>query len=122
MGLILVVDDERDIRILAADIIKTLGHTPILSPDGQHAYELLKVNDSIDLLITDIFMPKMDGRELIRKFRGNNEHSKIPILAMSGYISHKEIPTLFDLGADAFLDKPFSYNDFENIIRKLLKK
>jgi len=121
MGTILVVDDDRVARTMAVTAIKRMGHTAFASPHGRHAYEALKVNDGIELVVTDIMMPEMDGRQLIRIIRQDTEFADLPIIAMSAVVGSEDISTILELGATLFMPKPFEVEDLQQNVRKCLE-
>jgi two-component system, chemotaxis family, chemotaxis protein CheY len=108
MAHVLVVDDEGQMRKLIRLVMEQEGHTVVEAPNGKKAIQHLQEAE-IDLVISDIVMPDMDGLELIRGIRRN--HPGIKILAISG--AGKEGPGLYlnmaeHFGADEILMKPFS--------------
>ena len=121
MSIILVVEDDRAARTMAVTAIERMGHIPFASPHGKHAYETLKVNDGIDVVITDIMMPEMDGRQLIQIIREDTSLSGLPIIAMSAVLGPKEISGLLELGATLFMPKPFNVEELQENVRKCLE-
>ncbi len=122
MSTILVVEDDRATRRMAVNTIKAMGHFAFASPNGKHAYEALKVNEGIDLVLTDIMMPEMDGRELIQTIRKDADLAHLPIIAMSAVIGPKDISGLLELGATFFLGKPFKPEDLRENVSMCLRE
>jgi signal transduction histidine kinase/DNA-binding response OmpR family regulator len=102
---ILVVDDERAIRELLTDILTDSGFQTFTARDGREAGEHVRSN-SVDLVITDLFMEGAEGIELIRALR--KEHPGVRIIAMSGTFGNDMLAIARALGADATLTKPLS--------------
>src|SRR5437762_860223 len=101
MATILVVDDDDSIRELIAKIVRLSGHDVVAARDGSEAVAIFSSDpDSIDLVITDLKMPVMDGNEAIRRIREARPH--VTIICVSGY-SEQDCPQ----GA-LFLAKPFT--------------
>jgi CheY-like chemotaxis protein len=99
---ILIVDDERPIRELLADVLGGAGHGTLLAPHGREALAHLE-RARPDLVLTDLMMPVMGGAELCRRLRAGEATREIPIIVMSTLSAWPA-----DLyGADAGLDKPF---------------
>ena len=121
MARILIAEDDMFSRKVCYKLIDKMGHIPICSPDGKHAYQTLLSDNNIDLLITDIMMPEMDGRALIKTLRGNSELSKLPIIIMSAVVSMADISDLIRLGADYFLPKPIDKDILLEYIETCLK-
>src|SRR6056297_123967 len=83
MAKILIAEDDRISQKLAVKIVEELGHTAYVSPHGKHAYEALTAANDFDMLITDIMMPEMDGQQLIKTLRGDQQFMDFPIIIMS---------------------------------------
>ncbi|ADU63647.1 MAG: response regulator [Pseudodesulfovibrio sp.] len=122
MAKILVAEDDRISQKLAVKIVEDLGHTAFVSPHGKHAYESLTASNRFDLLITDIMMPEMDGQQLIKTLRGDQQFMDLPIIIMSAVVGMSEISNLLKLGATLFLAKPLDRDELQNYIRRCLVK
>ena len=119
MAKIVVIDDEPGVLSVARLALEAAGHAVIAYPDGRGGIEYIK-SEPADLLITDIFMPEMEGLETIRLAR--DLRSELPIIAISGvYIEggdYLEIAEKF--GAVATLRKPFRPSDLLDLVTRLL--
>ncbi|WP_045218361.1 response regulator [Desulfonatronum thioautotrophicum] len=111
MTRILIAEDDATTRRVVGTMVKRMGHIPIYSPDGQHALETLRADEDIELLITDVMMPRMDGRELIRLIRADKFLAELPVIVMSAVVGPKEIFELLRNGATRFLPKPLSMDE-----------
>ena len=120
MARILIAEDDVFSRKVCYKLIDKMGHTPICSPDGKHAYQTLLSDNSIDLLITDIMMPEMDGRALINTIRGHSSFSTLPIIIMSAVVSLADISGFIKQGADFFLPKPIDRDYLIEYVEKCL--
>ncbi|MBU0481087.1 MAG: response regulator [Proteobacteria bacterium] len=113
---ILVVDDEDTIRITMSEWFAVAHadaqYNVLLAADGKEAVKLLAA-EKVDLLITDLNMPKMDGFELLAHM--NNNYSSTPIIVMSAFATPDIKKKVIDLGAAQFIPKPFSFEDLEEI-------
>jgi CheY-like chemotaxis protein len=108
MANILVVDDDTLTLDLFTIVLQRHGYFFSVAKDGAEALKLCE-SQKFDLIITDIFMPNMDGFELIVDLVGKN--SKVPVIAMSGggyWAVQKVLPDALILGAQIALAKPFS--------------
>ena len=105
---ILIVDDDPVMRKLLAKAVGPLEVVPHFASDGIHALDALRCNNDFDLMITDISMPVLDGRQLINTVKSDPMLKNIPILIMSGVVGMSEIADLLDLGAEKFIPKPFN--------------
>ena len=119
MAKIVVIDDEPGVLRIACLALEAAGHAVFAYPDGRGGIDHIK-RERPDLLITDIFMPEMEGLETIRLARGLR--SEMPIIAMSGVYfeggDYLEIAEKF--GAVATLRKPFRPSDLLDLVARLL--
>jgi CheY-like chemotaxis protein len=122
MAKILIAEDDRISQKLAAKIVEEMGHSAFVSPHGKHAYEALTASNDFDLLLTDIMMPEMDGQQLIKTLRGDQQFMDFPIIIMSAVVGMSEISNLLKLGATLFLAKPLDRGELQNYIRRCLGK
>ncbi len=118
---ILLVDDEDMIWDVLMDMLQTLGYQVILAGDGKEAVEIYGANPGkIDLVILDMLMPNMGGRETF--FILKELDPKVRVLASSGYVSEDAIQDIMDSGAAGFLRKPYRLADLARIIREIFAK
>jgi CheY-like chemotaxis protein len=113
---ILVVDDEEGVLSFIKDTLESDGYGVVVTDDPIHAFELCKeMANEIDLVITDIIMPLMNGRELIKEFKQIKPSMKI--IAVSGYESLKDERK----GAiNAYIRKPFDGSYLLSVVRRVL--
>ena len=102
MANVLIVDDEEMDRLLERTIVEDAGHTPFFANDGQAALKVYEEN-KIDVVITDLRMPKVNGLRLIQDLLA--KHPNAAIIAVSGAASH-QLDTAEEYGALAGLIKP----------------
>ena len=117
---VLLVEDEPMLRELAVTVLKTLGYEVFTAENGVHALEVVKTLNgmALDLLITDVVMPEMGGRELAEKLQ--TQYPKTEILFCSGYTEDSVIA-----GAEAtgrFLQKPYTMATLGEKVRQILDK
>jgi len=120
MAKILIAEDDRISQKLASKIVEELGHTAFVSPHGKHAFEALTACNDFDLLMTDIMMPEMDGQQLIKTLRGDQQFTELPIIIMSAVVGMNEISNLLKLGATLFLAKPLNREELQDYIKRCL--
>ena len=116
---VLVADDDVVSRSLAADLLAALGFEVRRAPDGAVALEQLRIGD-VDLLVTDLVMPRVDGIELIRAVRAAQGARTPKIIAVSASASDYTSQEALDAGCDAFLPKPLHLADLLDRITDLL--
>ena len=115
---ILVVDDEiRYIRLLEANLVPE-GYEVSSAKDGEEALEKFS-SGSIDLVILDIMMPKMDGFTTCQRIR---QFSQVPIIMLTAKGSENDKIRGLDSGADDYLVKPFSINELLARVRAVLRR
>ena len=117
---ILIIDDEKDICDLLEYNLSSQGYLTQTTFNGKEALDLL--DDTFDLIISDVMMPIMDGFTLCKKIRASKEsYNKIPIIFLTAKDSdHDEISGL-DLGANDFIKKPIKIKNLLARIRIQLK-
>jgi CheY-like chemotaxis protein len=115
---VLVVDDDENLRLLLARILVRGGYRAITAMDGVDALKYIR-SQCIDLVMTDMLMPEMDGSELLRTMQTDGSH--VPVIAMSGVDDSKDrLRSAERLGARITLLKPFSGPQLLNAVRHSL--
>jgi len=104
---ILVVDDEEDILELVRHHLKREGYEVQCAATGEKALQLAR-RESFDLIILDLMLPGMDGREVTRMLRTDPRTRHMPILMLTAKGEESDVVTGLELGADDYLTKPFS--------------
>lgn len=115
---ILVVDDEVSYRILMKSLLIQDNHDVLLAQDGEEALGKLDEHP-IDLVISDIYMPVMDGFKFHKAVRSSERHAKIPILFVSAYDDQLTLDAVRNPKIDAFLKKGRPYNEVREWIQYL---
>jgi PAS domain S-box-containing protein len=115
---ILFVEDESTVRELGARILRENGYTVLEAGNGEEALSVLKdKGGSIDVMITDIVMPRMGGRELVERMR--DDYPRVKILCTSGYAEREDMQSLF-IEKLPFLPKPYVSSVLLRRIREVL--
>lgn len=118
---ILVVEDSPSIRKFISLALKIQSYTVITAEDGMQALEILtNPTATIDLVLTDLNMPNMDGIKLIKEIRKIPEYTYLPIIILSSLTSERDINEGLDAGADSYLIKPFNTKKIQYEIAKYL--
>ncbi len=120
MAKILLVDDERDIVEFIQYNLELEGFEVISAYDGEIALE--KLNEKPDLIVLDIMMPKMNGYEVCKRIRTNEEYDDIPIIFLTAKTSEFDELKAFNLGADDYIKKPISPKMLVARIKSKLKR
>lgn len=115
----LVVDDYEKIRQRLTKALDERGISVVEAVDGLDALEKLRGGKKIDLLFTDIVMPRMDGFELCQAVRMSPEHRDIPIIAVSTHYDTSYLVKALRLGADDYLPKPVRGELLDRVIQRV---
>ena len=117
----LVVDDSADMCRFVRDYFRG-EYNVITASDGEQALKQLQDNDNIDLVVSDVTMPKMDGLELCRYVKTNLRWSHIPVILLTGRTSEEMEMEGLKLGADDYITKPFNVEMLRLRVKKLIEK
>ncbi len=120
MGRILIADDEAKILEAMMDVLEMAGHDVTGVPDGEAAVNELKVKE-YDVVLLDVMMPKLNGYQAAAQIHGiPNRPSIVIVTAARNFESDKSV--LENVGAEAFLPKPFANKDLIKVVKDLLAK
>ncbi|WP_170285942.1 ATP-binding protein [Nocardioides rubriscoriae] len=103
---VLVVDDHAALRHRVARTLSPLG-TILTAEDGQAAWELLDGGRHVDLVVTDVMMPRLDGHELVRRVRADPRLRSLPVVVLSARAGSEAASEAMSLLADDYVVKPF---------------
>ena len=116
---VLIVDDEPNIVISLEFLMKREGFEVSIARDGEEA--LRKVEESMpDLILLDVMMPKKSGFEVCQRLRGNPAYAGLKIIMLTAKGRDTEVTKGLDLGADAYMTKPFSTKELAAQVKSLL--
>lgn len=118
--LILVVEDEAELRTILQQTLELAGYRVLLAENGRTGLQMIESQgDHIDLLITDIILPGASGIDLIKTLRQSRPH--LPVICVSGY-SSADMRASLDLANVTFMQKPFHFSALTDQIHQLLMK
>ncbi len=117
---ILVVDDSKTIRNLLAFVMKAEGFKVTTAEDGLDGLEKLYNGAAVDLIITDVNMPRMDGFTFIKTLREQDAYQDTPIIVLSTEGQEKDIQTGMSFGANLYMVKPAQPEKMVRNIKMLL--
>ena len=119
---ILIIDDDKSLRLLLKEKIEKQGYNIIEASNGKEGIDLYHKNN-IDLIITDLIMPEKEGIETIIELRKENSNIKIIAISGGGYFNPEDyLEAAEGLGAIKTFMKPIKYDKLIDYINKLLKK
>ncbi len=123
MQRILIVEDSETMRSLLASFLEEL-ETPVKVVEAVSGFEALRIlpRDDFDLVVTDINMPDINGLELLSFVRSNERFQAIPVVIVSTEGSDRDRDKGLELGADAYLVKPFQPELLREVVADLLAR
>ena len=119
---VLIVDDSSSMRAVIKKTIKVSGFNVgqfLTAEDGQDAMKVLSA-EWVDLVLTDINMPNINGIELIKKMKEDEILKAIPVVIVTTEGSEKVKKQSMDLGASALIKKPFRPEDIRNALNRIM--
>ena len=118
-GTVLIVEDETMVRTVAERALVRHGYSVLVAENGEEALEILEREGKVDLMISDVVMPTMDGPTTVRAAR--KLHPELPILFISGY-AEEQLRKSIDIPNVSFLAKPFSVQQLAETVREVLER
>jgi len=120
MTRVFVIDDEPDMVDLLATILRSDGFEVATDTDGRSALARV-LSDPPDLVLLDLMMPDLDGMELLKLLRLDPKGARVPVLVVSARSGHQDQLGTLQLGANAYICKPFSPRELVFQVRQLLE-
>jgi two-component system cell cycle response regulator DivK len=117
---ILVVEDNQDNRELVVKVLKINGYHVIEAVDGQDAIEKTKAENP-DLILMDLFIPKIDGYEVTRRLKRDKDLKSIPIIALTAHAMKGDMEVALAAGCDGYIPKPIDIRELPKQIEHFLK-
>lgn len=117
---ILIVDDSKTVRNLVAFIMKKEGFKVTVAEDGLDGLEKLYASPEVDLIVSDINMPRMDGLTFIKTIREQEAYRDIPIVVLSTEGQDRDIETGLTVGANLYMIKPAQPEKLVRNVKMLL--
>jgi len=121
MATIMAVDDMRSMRDLVKSVLEKRGHSVITHENGQAALDYAQDN-AVDLVISDINMPVMDGMSLVAELRQLDSYSRTPILMLTTEDTQDKKMQARSAGANGWIQKPFNPERLVTAVDKTLSK
>jgi CheY-like chemotaxis protein len=119
LPLVLCADDEEDILALIALRLRRLGCAVITAADGSSALAIAEERVP-DVVVLDVMMPRMTGLEVVEALRANPRLAGVKVVLLSARVQEADRQRGLDAGADAYLTKPFRFEDLDAVVEKLL--
>jgi DNA-binding response OmpR family regulator len=116
---ILVVEDEAELIGAIQIRLEQAGYEVLTASDGQEALEKARMENP-DLIVLDLMLPKIDGYKVCRMLKFDEQYKKIPVVMLTARAQEKDENLGYEVGADAFITKPFKYQALLAKIAELL--
>lgn len=117
---ILVVEDNEKNRKLIKVVLKARGYKVLEAEDAKSALGQLG-NGNPDLILMDMGLPGIDGMELTRRIKKNENTKNIPIIAVTAHAMKGAKEKILEAGCDDYISKPIDINEFPKVVEKILK-
>lgn len=118
---ILLAEDEKDMVYAVTLQLEASGFETIVADDGQKALEMAR-REKPDLIILDLMLPKMDGHKVCGLLKMDARYNKIPIIMFTARAQEEDVKLGKEVGADAYITKPFEPEGLLGKIRELLRE
>lgn len=116
---ILVVEDEAELIGAIQIRLEQAGYEVLTASDGQEALEKARMENP-DLIVLDLMLPKIDGYKVCRMLKFDENYKRIPVVMLTARAQEKDEDLGYEVGADAFITKPFKYRVLLAKIAELL--
>jgi two-component system cell cycle response regulator DivK len=117
---ILIVDDNQDSLELVVKILKTRGYQTIEAVDGEEALEKAMA-EKPDLILMDRSLPKIDGYEVTRRLKGQEEFKDIPIVALTAHAMRGDREKALEAGCEGYISKPINVRELPELVLSYLR-
>ena len=121
MARVMAVDDQRVMRELVRGVLEAEGHEVVLAEDGVEAMQIAR-NEVVDMVLTDINMPNMNGISLVSKLRRLDDYAEIPIVMLTTESGDFKKDKAKRMGANGWLQKPFEPTQLIKAVTTMLAK
>ena len=121
MPKILIIEDEKDIAIILAKRLSSLGHKVFVGTDAYQGLSLARKEEP-DVILLDMMLPAGGGMSVLEHVKSIAQIAATPIIIVTALHSEEMKKKVLAAGADAFLEKPYDFNKLETLIRELTKK
>jgi len=119
---ILLVDDDEDARVMVKTLLQNEGFETQEAADGHEAADILKLDSDFSLVVLDLTMPGMDGREFLNVIRGSVDTAALPVLIRTGSETAGDEAELLDAGADDFVTKSAGAARFLARVKAIIRR
>lgn len=115
----LIVEDNEDLLILMKRLLGR-RYNVLTAKNGQKALNIIEKHE-LDIVITDVMMPVMDGMELTRKIKDSDDYAQLPVIMLTARTANEDRKAGYETGADEYITKPFSLEELETRVDNIIK-
>ncbi len=119
---VLVADDDEEARVMMSVLLEKEGYEVKTAVDGRATVDMLRADPDYSLLVLELFMPKMDGREVLQWVRDSVHTAALPVLIRTGAEGDESEAELLEAGADEYLTKSMQPDRFLARVRAVLRR
>jgi len=120
-GKILLIEDEPSNSRLMEVTLRPLGYETLVRIDGFAGLEAAR-DETIELIVLDLALPKLDGWQVLDELRADPQTMAIPVLVLTAHVGDENLMKAADAGADVFMTKPFQPDDLRQVVRALIQQ
>jgi PAS domain S-box-containing protein len=117
---VLVVDDEKSIRFLLAQMLESEGYLVLEAEDGESAIKIFN-KEKPDMILIDAMMPILDGMSTCRRLRQSEAGKSVPVLMLTGLDDDSVVDMAFEAGVSDFITKPFQFSVLRQRVKRILR-
>jgi DNA-binding response OmpR family regulator len=117
---ILVIEDDPITANLMELILTRENYEPLLASDGLEGLEMA-LSREVDLILLDLMLPRMDGLEVLNRLRADPRTKDLPVVVLSVRCNRSDRESAAEIGADAYLSKPYDLDEMLKTVRSLLR-
>ncbi len=117
---VMVVDDNRDSRELVVKVLKIKGYQMVEASDGEEALEKVMI-EKPDLILLDLSIPKIDGFEVCRRLKSQEDFKSIPVVALTAHAMKGDREKTLEVGFEGYIPKPINVRELPDQVKSYLK-
>ena len=119
MANILIIDDDEQVLLTLAEVVRSLGHTVQTAPDGRAGLQFF-FQDHYDLVLTDLAMPEVNGLQVLRRIKAARPH--LGVIVVTGNSTMDLLAAAINEGVDAYVTKPFKISEIDLQLKRILAR
>ncbi len=116
---VLLAEDEKNVILGVRTCLDAVGYQVEIVEDGEEALNSVR-REHPDLILLDLLMPKVDGYEVLKQLKGNDETKNIPIIVLTAKAEEEDRQRAMDLGAENYMTKPFKPQELWDLLKHYL--